>query len=105
MGRMLRVIRAALPAGEEQPAGQVAAAAGGSGSTPGAASVAGAAAVESWRQHAEYEGYVRVLTWTGLGRTNVSWCPRYGVLYQVGGVRQAVQCSAVQCSAVQCSAA
>ena len=34
-------------------------------------------------QHAEYEGPVRVLTWSGLGRTVVTWCPRHGILYQV----------------------
>ena len=55
MGRLLRVIRAAVPAGGEQ---------------------------ELWRQHAEYEGDVRVLTWAGIGRTSVAWCPRYGIIYQ-----------------------
>lgn len=70
MGRMLRVIRAALPASEEQ------------GASAGAEAAAGAGVQELWRQHAEYEGDVRVLTWTGIGRSSATWCPRYGVVYQ-----------------------
>lgn len=75
MGRLLRVVRAALPASEEQPGGPSGAA---------LATTAGAAGQELWRQHAEYEGAVRVLTWGGIGYSSASWCPRYGVLYQVG---------------------
>ena len=41
-----------------------------------------AAGQELWRQHAELEGGVRVLTWTGIGHSNATWCPRHGVLYQ-----------------------
>lgn len=77
MGRLLRVIRAALPASEEQ--------AGGGG--PGGAAVAGAGGApgqEPWRQHAEQEGELRVLTWSGIGYSNAVWCARYGILYQVG---------------------
>lgn len=41
---------------------------------------------EPWRQHAEYEGSVRVMAWSGIGKASVVWCPRYGVIYQVGSV-------------------
>lgn len=73
MGRLLRVVRAALPASE--PAG---------GGGPAAQQQAAFAAAEQelWRQHAEYEGGMRVLTWGGLGRTSVVWCPRHGIIYQ-----------------------
>lgn len=81
VGRMLRVIRAALPASEEEQA--AAAGTAGSGGVPQAAGSLGADK-ELWRQHAEYEGSVRVLTWAGLGRTSVAWCPRHGIIYQVG---------------------
>ena len=74
MGRTLRVIRAALPASEEQEGGG------------GAQAAAAAGAQELWRQHAEYEGEVRVLTWTGIGRSSATWCPRYGVVYQASNV-------------------
>ncbi|KAI7845241.1 hypothetical protein COHA_001284 [Chlorella ohadii] len=79
MGRLLRVVRAALPPSEEQQAG------GTGGGTPTSAALqttAGAAGQELWRQHAEYEGAVKVLTWGGIGYASASWCPRYGVLYQ-----------------------
>ncbi|KAL4447306.1 hypothetical protein ABPG77_007339, partial [Micractinium sp. CCAP 211/92] len=79
VGRMLRVIRAALPASEEEQA--AAAGTAGSGGVPQAAGSLGADK-ELWRQHAEYEGSVRVLTWAGLGRTSVAWCPRHGIIYQ-----------------------
>ena len=47
---------------------------------------------ELWRQHAEYEGGVRVLTWGGLGRTSVVWCPRHGVIYQASVPAQRRSC-------------
>lgn len=74
---MLRVIRAVLPASEEEQA----AAAGGGGGAQAALGPAGG--LEPWRQHAEHEGGVRVLTWAGLGRTSLAWCHRHGILYQV----------------------
>lgn len=77
IGRLLRVVRAALPAGEDE--------AGGGGAVSGDGPAAGVGGLEPWRQHAEYEGGLRVLTWSGLGYTTAAWCPRYGVLYQVGG--------------------
>lgn len=79
IGRMLRVIRAALPTSEEQQA------AGGASGPGGTAQAAGGPGTdkELWRQHAEYEGRVRVLAWAGLGRTSVAWCPRHGIIYQV----------------------
>lgn len=79
MGRLLRVVRAALPASEEQQAGGTA----GAPTSAALPATAGAAGQELWRQHAEYEGAVKVLTWGGIGYASASWCPRYGVLYQV----------------------
>ncbi|KAL4443584.1 hypothetical protein ABPG75_011321 [Micractinium tetrahymenae] len=83
IGRMLRVIRAALPASEEEQAAAAAGtAAGGAPGGTGRAAGGPGADQELWRQHAEYEGGVRVLTWAGLGRTSVAWCPRHGIIYQ-----------------------
>lgn len=81
MGRLLRVVRAALPPSEEQQAGGTG---GGAPTSAALQTTAGAAGQELWRQHAEYEGAVKVLTWGGIGYASASWCPRYGVLYQVG---------------------
>lgn len=93
MGRLLRVVRAALPASEEQPGGPSGAALG---------TTAGAAGQELWRQHAEYEGAVRVLTWGGIGYSSASWCPRYGVLYQVGREGGRKQFVATGCHGGRC---
>ena len=82
MGRLLRVLRAALPAGEQAPGG---------GAGGGGAAAAGATALEPWRQQAEQEGGVRVLTWSGLGYSSATWCPRHAVLYQVGVPQRAQQ--------------
>jgi hypothetical protein len=73
MSRLLRVVRAALPQGDSAQDG------GGVGGAAG-----GGAVQEAWRQHAEHEGEVRVLTWGGIGRTSVVWCPRHAIVYQVG---------------------
>ena len=47
---------------------------------------------EPWREHAEQEGQLRVLTWTGIGKSTLVWCPRFGVVYQVGGRAVATVC-------------
>jgi vacuolar protein sorting-associated protein 13A/C len=71
IGRLLRVIHGALPPPAAPPGGGEDGGGGG-----------GAPQGEAWRQHAEREGAVRVLTWTGLGRTTATWAPRHGVVYQ-----------------------
>jgi hypothetical protein len=70
IARLLRVVRAAFPSAED-PAGGV--------------PVTAAGAQELWREHADHQGDVRVLTWGGIGRTALSWCPRFGIIYQASG--------------------
>ena len=77
MARLLHVVKAALPSSEG--AGGGGGAGGGTGGQPAPLALA---EVELWRQYAEQEGAVRVLTWTGLGRTSVAWLPRYALLYK-----------------------
>ena len=91
IGRLLRVINGALPPPSTGlgPSELTA-----PSSTPGPATlgVVGSgegeegdedgAGAEGWRARADFEGPIKVLTWTGLGRTTASWCPRYAVLYQ-----------------------
>lgn len=89
IGRLLRVINGALPPPETGPSGAELTA---ESLTP--APAVGAAGgdeegeeddetqAEGWRARSDFEGPIKVLTWTGLGRTTASWCPRYAVLYQ-----------------------
>ena len=80
MARLLRVVKAALPSSEG--AGGSSGGGGTGGGSGGQPAPLALAEVELWRQYAEQEGAVRVLTWTGLGRTSVAWLPRYALLYK-----------------------
>eukprot|EP00887_Chlorella_sp_A99_P001951 scaffold18.g1951.t1 len=81
LGRLLRVLQSALPSSEREEGG-----AGAGGATSVAAGATDAAlaagAAGDWRDRSDYQGPLRVLVWGGLGRATISWCPRYGVLYQ-----------------------
>lgn len=60
IGRLLRVLKAVAPGKED-----------------GQASPAEA----EWMERADHKGYVRTLSWGGLGRSTGRWCRRYGVIY------------------------
>jgi hypothetical protein len=74
VGRLLRVINGALPAGEEE---QVEDFGGG-----GADGDVGGKTPDEWRLRADRQGDLRVLTWGGLARSTATWCPRHAVLHQ-----------------------
>ena len=60
IGRLLRVLKAVVPGKEEGQASPVEA---------------------QWLERADHKGYLRTLSWGGLGRSTGRWCRRYGVLY------------------------
>lgn len=37
---------------------------------------------EAWRLHADCQGPLKLLTWTGIGRSTASWVSRYSLLYR-----------------------
>ena len=59
------------------------------------------AAADARKRDAQQQGTLRVLTWGGIGRATVSWCPRYATVYQasqgVGGVLTCGGVSAPAC--------
>ncbi|KAK9827173.1 hypothetical protein WJX74_009221 [Apatococcus lobatus] len=63
IARVLRVMKAALPAPEEQAKGE-------------------AAGSETWRRQAEHTGAVRVLQWAGVGGTSATWPKRHAFVHK-----------------------
>ncbi|KAK9858457.1 hypothetical protein WJX84_002370 [Apatococcus fuscideae] len=63
MARLMRVLKAALPASEEQPKDM-------------------AAGSETWRVQAEHTGAVRVLQWAGISGTNATWPKRWACIHK-----------------------
>ena len=97
IGRLLRVINAVLPSASSSSTDDTT---GGVGTTIAAGAIAedadddgggggefssgggGGEEAAAWRARADCEGPLKVLTWTGLGRTTPTWCPRHAILYQ-----------------------
>jgi vacuolar protein sorting-associated protein 13A/C len=75
LARMLRVMNAVMSA-PSSPAVHVT-----STSTPLSSSVE-ARNREAWKSHADCHGLLKILTWTGIGRSTASWVSRYTVLYR-----------------------